>query len=145
MYYIQNKYQDSGWEHIDTGNPTPYTSLEEAIRHADFMAESAILYGMVRVIDHAGREIRVWAAGSGGKGANCVTAGKVTRPPTVRLKFTDQMGERFIAVSSFREKLMVMQLENLRQGKNNDIDATLQVLLDWVCKIDLQIMVGGPR
>lgn len=67
-YYLQNRYQDSGWEALNDVNE-PFTDPEKAKRRAAKLSLNSICYGMVRVVDAKGRPIITFKAG-GGKTTN---------------------------------------------------------------------------
>ena len=46
-YYLENRYQDSGWQTLDE----TFGDADEAIRKALEYAKNSIVYGMVRVMD----------------------------------------------------------------------------------------------
>lgn len=64
MYYIQNRYQDSGWEWVNDVNE-PFSYLEKARRRAEKLSYNAIAYGMVRVVDKKGNVYHTFRAGGG--------------------------------------------------------------------------------
>lgn len=66
-YYLQNRYQDSGWEPVNDVNE-PFTDLRKAKRRASKLADQG-WYGMVRVIDEKGRPIHTFR-GEGGETSN---------------------------------------------------------------------------
>lgn len=60
-YTLQTRYQDSGWLALDEEGAIGH--LPDAIARAKVLAQDAIAYGMVRVVDDLGRVHHVEAAG----------------------------------------------------------------------------------
>lgn len=152
IYYIQNKYQDSGWEYVDTGEPGPSSDLQATIAKADRMASQAMLYGMVRVIDENGGIHRTWGAGeTSGSYApphdaymtqapeRPVTAADIQRelfPQFSRSFFVNTQGQVCVSVATLDALLCEMQLNNLRQRGPNSHDALLQSLREFLLRVE---------
>jgi hypothetical protein len=60
-YYIQQRYQDSGWETLKDYN---FSNLKKAQLTAKQLSENSIAYGTVRVIDGRGEVCGVFIEGS---------------------------------------------------------------------------------
>lgn len=52
-YYLQNRYQDSGWENLyqDANTLEEFDDEHDACWYASKLSLNSICYGMVRVID----------------------------------------------------------------------------------------------
>jgi hypothetical protein len=59
-YYIQQRYQDSGWQ---TVNMDVFTSLRKAVEKCVEFASQSIIYGMVRLVDSDNNVLKTWGAG----------------------------------------------------------------------------------
>jgi hypothetical protein len=60
-YYLQNRYQDSGWM---TLADEEFEYCGDAICRASELSDLAVAYGMVRVVDqHTGKVIREYPSG----------------------------------------------------------------------------------
>jgi hypothetical protein len=80
-YYLQNRYQDSGWEKCVVNDQEFYDRLQDALYIAEQCAADSICYGMVRVVDSDGKIHQTWAAGSGVKSVPApITPGQGARP-----------------------------------------------------------------
>lgn len=66
QYFLQNRYQDSGWEDIPKER---YALAGDAICKASELSDNAICNGMVRVVDSfTGKVLIEYAAGRGHDG-----------------------------------------------------------------------------
>ena len=61
-YRLENRYQDSGWEDLET----PFANCTEAIACAGSLAKDSIIYGMTRVVDLVEGEVVITFAAGGG-------------------------------------------------------------------------------
>lgn len=64
MYYLEHRYQDSGWVSLPDIN-SPFKDLDRARRRASKLSQNSIAYGMVRVVDYRGVVWATFAAGGG--------------------------------------------------------------------------------
>lgn len=150
-YYIQNRYQDSGWEYVDS-EPGPIANLEATMAQAARMASNSICYGMVRVIDENGYVHRTWSAGETSGQYDEIAAMPVVAtvpvgrtaadfqrdlmPQFTRSVSTTIQGQTFISIATVDSLLAEMQLSNLRQGGRNDYDGLLQALRIFLLRVE---------
>ena len=58
-YYLQNRYQDSGWEDLNERYLEPGVAIDKACKYS----LDAIAYGMVRVLDNKGEVVKTFSCG----------------------------------------------------------------------------------
>jgi hypothetical protein len=58
-YYLQHRYQDSGWIDLDERYTEPGTAIDKACKYS----RDAIAYGMTRVLDHKGNIVKTFTCG----------------------------------------------------------------------------------
>jgi len=58
-YYLQHRYQDSGWVDLDERYLEPGTAIDKACKYS----LDAIAYGMTRVLDNKGNILKTFSCG----------------------------------------------------------------------------------
>jgi hypothetical protein len=58
-YYLQHRYQDSGWIDLDERYIEPGIAIDKACKYS----RDAIAYGMTRILDHKGKIVKTFSCG----------------------------------------------------------------------------------